>query len=95
MLCAVCAELLCPVCTTPTTAASSTKKKRFKSTGLPPDTDKLMLDYIGRLKSILSEVTARHLLLPNITDAAGFVESFSQLSINDQNSSDPEEHLVR
>ena len=96
MLCAVCTELLCPVCATPVTATTTgTKKKRFKSTILPPDTDQLLLDYICRLKSIISELTARHPLLPNITDAAGFIESFSQLSVDDQDTSDPEEHLVR
>ena len=94
MLCAVCAELLCPLCAIPA-ALAGTKKKRFKSTVLPPDIDKLLLDYIGRLKSIISELTARHPLLPNITDTAGFVESFSQLSVDDQDTSDPWEHLVR
>lgn len=94
MLCAVCAELLCPLCVTPATAPAM-KKKRFKSTVLSPDTNKLLLDYITQLKSIISELTARHPLLPNITDATGFVESFSRLSLDDQEISDPEEHLVR
>ena len=94
MLCAVCAELLCPVCATPAAPAGA-KKKRFKSTALPSDTDKLLLDYISQLKSIISELTARHPILPNITDATGFVESFSRLSVDDQNTNDPEEHLVR
>ena len=57
MLCAVCAELLCPVCATPA-APAGTKKKRFKSAALPSDTDKLLLDYISHLKSIISELTA-------------------------------------
>ena len=94
MLCAVCAQLLCPLCTTPA-APGGTKKKRFKSTVLSPDTDKLLLDYIGQLKSIISELTARHPLLPNIMDTAGFLKSFSRLSLDDQDTSDPEEHLVR
>ena len=94
MLCAVCAELLCPLCATPA-APTGAKKKRFKSTVVSPDIDKLLLDYIGQLKSIISELTARHPLLPNITDTAGFVESFSRLSVDDQETSDPEEHLVR
>ena len=94
MLCAVCAELLCPLCATPA-APAATKKKRFKSTTLPLDIDKLLLDYISQLKSIISELTTRHPLLPNITDTAGFVESFSRLSLHDKNTSDAEEHLVR
>ena len=94
MLCAVCAELLCPQCA-PLAAPGGAKKKRFKSTVLSPDTDKLLLDYIGQLKSIISELTARNPLLPNITDNAEFVKSFSKLSVDDQNPSDPEEHLVR
>ena len=94
MLCAVWAELLCPLCATPA-APAATKKKRFKSTTLPPDIDKLLLDYISQLKSIISELTARHPLLPNITDTVGFVEPFSRLSLHDQNTSDTEEHLVR
>ena len=61
----------------------------------PSDTDKLLLEYISKLKSIISELTARHPILPNITDATGFVESFSRLSVDDQNTNDPEEHLVR
>jgi len=85
------------MCITPATGATAAgiKKKRFKSTILPPDTDRLVLDYIGRLKSIISELTARHPLLPNITDTTGFIESFSQLSVDDQDTSDPEEHMVR
>lgn len=94
MLCAVCAELLCPLCTTPA-APGGAKKKRFKATSLPADIDKLLLNYIGQLKSIISELTRRHPLLPNITDTTGFVESFSRLSVDDQDTSDPEEHLVR
>ena len=94
MLCAVCAELLCPLCATPA-APAGPKKKRFKSTSLPADIDKLLLDYIGQLKSIISELTRRHPLLPNIMDTAGFVESFSRLSVDDQDTSDSEEHLVR
>ena len=94
MLCAVCAELLCPLCPSPA-APGAAKKKRFKSTSLPADIDRLLLDYIGQLKSIISELTRRHPLLPNITDTAGFVESFSRLSVDDQDTSDPEEHLVR
>ena len=94
MLCAVCAELLCPLCTTPA-APAATKKKKFKSTILPPDTNKLLLNYISQLKSIISELTARHPILANITDATGFVESFSRLSVDDQNTNDPEEHLIR
>ena len=93
MLCAVCAELLCPLCTTP--AAPAATKKKFKSTALPPDTNKLLLNYISQLKSIISELTARHPILANITDATGFVESFSHLSVDDQSTNDPEEHLVR
>ena len=82
MLCSVCEELLCPMCIIPATGAiaAGMKKKRLKSTILSPDTDKLLLDYIGRLKSIISDLTARHPLLPNIIDTAGFIESFSQLS---------------
>ena len=53
MLCAVCAELLCPLCTTPA-APAATKKKKFKSTALPPNTNKLLLNYISQLKSIIS-----------------------------------------
>ena len=94
MLCAVCAELLCPLCTT-LAAPAATKKKKFKSTVLPPDTNKLLLNYISQLKSIISELTARHPILANITDATGFVESFSHLSVDDQSTNDPEEHLVR
>ena len=78
MLCAVCAELLCPVCATP--AAPAGTKKRFKSTALPSDTDKLLLDYISQLKSIISELTARHPILPNITDATGCRILFSSFS---------------
>ena len=90
----LCAELLCPQCT-PLAAPGGAKKKRFKSTILSPDTDKLLLDYIGQLKSIISELTARNPLLSNITDNAEFVKSFSKLSVDDQNASDPEEHLIR
>ena len=57
MLCAVCAELLYPVCATPSAPAGA-KKKRFKSAALPSDVDKLLLDYISQLKSIISELMA-------------------------------------
>ena len=76
MLCAVCAELSCPLCPSPA-APVGAKKKRFKSTSLSADIDKLLLDYIGQLKPIISKLTRRHPLLPNITDTAEFVESFS------------------
>ena len=84
ILCAVCAELFCPLYVTPAAPAGAKLKiltKRFKSTSLPTDIDK---PYIGQLKSIISELTRRHPLLPNIMDTAGFVESFSQLSADDQ-----------
>ena len=93
MLCAVCAELLCPLYTIP--AALAATKKKFKSTALSPDTNKLLLNYISQLKSIIPELTARHPILANITDATGFVESFSRLSVDDQRTNDPEEKLVR
>ena len=94
MLCAVCVELLCPLCTTPA-APAATMKKKFKSTVLPPDTNKLLLNYISQLISVISELTAKHPVLANITDATGFVESFSHLSVDDQSTNNPEEHLVR
>ena len=91
MLYVVCAELLCPLCTTPA-APAATKEKEFKSTALSPDTNKLLLNYIIQLKSIISGLIARHPILANIT---GFVESISHLSVDYQSTSDLEEHLVR
>ena len=93
LLCAVCAEMACPM---NTTSAAATKKKRvFKPKVLPAETNQLLLNFAGQLKFLMSELITRHPLFPNISDTAEFVESFSQLSINDKDASGKARNQVR
>jgi len=86
LLCAVCAEMACPLDTTSSTAAK--KKRVFKPKVLPAETNQLLLNFAGHLKFLMSELITRHPLLPNIADTTEFVESFSQLFINDKDASE-------
>ena len=54
---------------------------------LPAKTNQLLLNFAGQLKFLMSKLITRHPLFPNIADTAEFVDSFSQLSVNDKETS--------
>ena len=60
------------------------KKRIFKPKVLPAKTNQLLLNFAGQLKFLMSKLITRHPLFPNIADTAEFVDSFSQLSVNDK-----------